>query len=72
MHMNPAEAVQAHRDLAARHSIGMHFGTFQLSSEAIDQPRRELAEALAAAGVADGEFVTLQEGETRLYGAVPA
>jgi L-ascorbate metabolism protein UlaG (beta-lactamase superfamily) len=72
MHMNPAEAVEAHRDLAARHSIGMHFGTFQLSSEAIDQPRRELAEALAAAGVADGEFVTLQEGETRLYGAVPA
>jgi L-ascorbate metabolism protein UlaG (beta-lactamase superfamily) len=31
IHMNPAEAVRAHRVLGARHSIGMHFGTFQLT-----------------------------------------
>ena len=60
VHMNPAEAVQAHHDLGARQSIGMHFGTFQLTDEAIDAPPR----ALAATGVED--FTTLGIGETRL------
>jgi L-ascorbate metabolism protein UlaG (beta-lactamase superfamily) len=46
IHMNPAEAVRAHRDLGAKHSIGMHFGTFQLSPEAIDQPQADLRAAL--------------------------
>ena len=67
VHMNPAEAVRAHRDLTARHSIGMHFGTFQLTTEAIDAPQAELRQALLASGIADGEFVTLHEGETRIY-----
>jgi L-ascorbate metabolism protein UlaG (beta-lactamase superfamily) len=75
MHMNPAEAVRAHRDLGARHSIGMHFGTFQLSAEAIDQPLTDLARALADSRIPEGEFITLREGETRIYRAplvVPA
>ena len=38
VHMNPAEAVQAHIDIGARVSLGMHFGTFQLTDEAIDEP----------------------------------
>ena len=37
VHMNPAEAVQAHLDLEASESIGMHFGTFQLTTEGIDE-----------------------------------
>ena len=60
VHMNPAEAAQAHRDLGARQSIGMHFGTFQLTDEPIDAPPR----ALAATGVKN--FDTLGIGETRL------
>jgi L-ascorbate metabolism protein UlaG (beta-lactamase superfamily) len=67
VHMNPAEAVRAHRDLASRHSIGMHFGTFQLTAEAIDQPQADLARALRDSGVPPDEFVTLHEGETRVY-----
>ena len=67
IHMNPAEAVRAHRDLGARHSIGMHFGTFQLTPEPIDQPQADLARALSENGIPDGEFVTLHEGETRIY-----
>ena len=70
MHMNPAEAVRAHRDLGSRHSIGMHFGTFQLTTEAIDQPRIDLKVALAESNIPEGEFVTLQEGETRIYESV--
>jgi len=33
VHMNPAEAVQAHIALGARRSVGMHFGTFKLTDE---------------------------------------
>ena len=60
VHMDPAEAVDAHRALGTRRSVGMHFGTFQLTDEAIDAPER----ALAALGVAG--FDTLGFGETRV------
>jgi L-ascorbate metabolism protein UlaG (beta-lactamase superfamily) len=65
--MNPEEAVCAHRDLGAKHSIGMHFGTFQLTPEPIDQPVADLKVARARAGIQEMEFVTLDEGETRIY-----
>jgi len=67
MHMNPEEAVRAHQDLDSKKSIGMHFGTFQLSTEAIDQPLIDLKAAVAAAHVPEGEFITIPEGETRIY-----
>ena len=64
-HMNPAEAVQAHRDLGARQSIGIHWGTFSLTDEALDQPPRDLAQARAAAGIAESEVGVLAIGQTR-------
>jgi L-ascorbate metabolism protein UlaG (beta-lactamase superfamily) len=64
IHMNPAEAVQAHLDLAARQSIAMHFGTFQLTPEGIDEPVRELANALRARGVPAERFRALEAGES--------
>ena len=67
VHMNPAEAVRAHRDVGSAHSIGMHFGTFQLTTEALDQPKADLKRALADSGIPESEFVTLHEGETRIY-----
>lgn len=67
MHMNPSEAVKAHHDLGAAQSIGMHFGTFHLSSESIDQPLVDLKSALLNEGIPESRFVTLQEGETRVF-----
>jgi L-ascorbate metabolism protein UlaG (beta-lactamase superfamily) len=64
VHMNPAEAVQAHVDLGASKSIGMHFGTFQLTAEGIDDPIRALVEACDAQGVAPDRFRALSFGET--------
>ncbi len=66
VHMDPAEAVQAHLDLGALRSIGMHFGTFQLTDEAIDAPAMALARAASAANLDAAEFSTLGFGETRL------
>jgi L-ascorbate metabolism protein UlaG (beta-lactamase superfamily) len=72
IHMNPAEAIRAHGDLGAKNSIGMHFGTFQLTPESIDQPLIDLKAALSKSGISDREFVTLHEGETRVYKAPAA
>ena len=37
-HMNPEEAVRAFSDLRARQLVAMHWGTFQLTDEPIDEP----------------------------------
>jgi len=65
-HMNAEEAVRAHLDLASRLSIGMHFGTFQLTDEAIDEPVEELGRSLQKHGVKESEFRVPAFGETIL------
>jgi L-ascorbate metabolism protein UlaG (beta-lactamase superfamily) len=62
VHMNPAEAVQAHLDLGSPLSIGMHFGTFQLTTEGIDDPPRALAAALHSRNIPSARFSTLEFG----------
>jgi L-ascorbate metabolism protein UlaG (beta-lactamase superfamily) len=42
VHMAPDEAVRAHEILAAKTSIAIHHGTFQLADEGIDTPRKQL------------------------------
>src|SRR5262249_46004518 len=64
MHMNPEEAVRAHLDVGARVSVGMHFGTFQLTDEGIDEPLDALARARVAHDVAPDAFRALDFGET--------
>jgi L-ascorbate metabolism protein UlaG (beta-lactamase superfamily) len=66
-HMDPADAMRAHVDLRPRRSLGMHFGTFQLTDEAIDAPLLALREARALEAVAEHEFAVLAFGETREY-----
>lgn len=66
VHMNPEEAVAAHRDLGAARSFGMHFGTFHLTDEPIDAPCEALAEARLAAGLQPDSFTTLGFGESIL------
>jgi L-ascorbate metabolism protein UlaG (beta-lactamase superfamily) len=63
-HINPDEAVRAHLDLRSRLSIAMHFGCFQLTDEAIDEPVRALARALEQHGVPPATFRVLEPGET--------
>ncbi len=63
-HINPEEAVKAHIDLRARKSVGMHWGTFPLTDEPLDEPPRRLKAALKNEELSDEDFLVLQHGET--------
>lgn len=65
VHMNPQDAVLAHRDLEARESLAIHFNTFQLTDESIGQPVLDLAAALQKHGMDAASFLVLKEGEGR-------
>ncbi|MPM13242.1 hypothetical protein SDC9_59598 [bioreactor metagenome] len=67
IHMSPAEAVAAHKDLGAKQTIGMHYGTFHLAAEGFDQPQKDLAEAAAKENIPQDSIGTLLEGETRIF-----
>jgi len=66
MHMNPEDAVLAHRDLNSNLSIGMHFGTFQLTDEAIHEPVEALNIALDKYKILRKNFKILNIGQTNL------
>ena len=65
VHMNPADAVQAHIDLQAKQSLSIHYRTFQLTDEAMNQPLIELSTALTQAQITDESFFNLIEGYGR-------
>jgi L-ascorbate metabolism protein UlaG (beta-lactamase superfamily) len=65
MHINPAESVQLLMDVEAKHSMGVHWGTFALTQEAFDQPPIDLAEALRHHGMAKDSVWLMRHGESR-------
>ena len=42
VHMGPDQAVRAHEILAAKTSIAIHHGTFQLADDGLDNPKKQL------------------------------
>lgn len=67
VHIDPEEAVRIHRDLEARHSLAMHWGTFVLTDEPLDEPPRALARARSEQGVTETAFQVPGHGETRIF-----
>jgi L-ascorbate metabolism protein UlaG (beta-lactamase superfamily) len=63
-HMNPDEAVRAHKDLAARTSVGIHHGFFRLTDEAFDDPVSDLVRARADHAVSAEAFRVIDVGES--------
>ncbi len=63
-HVNPEEAVQIHLDLKAKRSIGVHWGTFDLTDESLDQPPKDLAAARAAKKLPQEAFDVMAIGQT--------
>lgn len=62
-HQSPQEAVDGMALCNAAHVAGHHFGTFQLTDEAIDAPVTALSQALAERDIAASRFRPLHAGE---------
>ncbi len=63
-HVNPSEALKIHRDVQAKLSIGMHWGTFPLTAEGPSDPLIELTKQRKAFNISQNDFITLAVGET--------
>ncbi len=63
-HVNPMESVRIHQDVGAKRSVGVHWGTFALTDEPLDQPPVDLAIATRALSVPEGRFGVLAIGES--------
>jgi L-ascorbate metabolism protein UlaG (beta-lactamase superfamily) len=70
VHTSPEEALQAFLDLGAHTMIPMHYGTFRLSQEPMEEPVERLLAAARRAGVA-GSVRVLPEGDTDVIQPVP-
>jgi L-ascorbate metabolism protein UlaG (beta-lactamase superfamily) len=66
VHASPADATRAFLDLNARWMVPMHYGSFRLSHEPIEEPLQLLEQEARAAGIRD-RVVILDEGITRLF-----
>ena len=65
VHVNPEEAVRIHNDVNSSLSVGMHWGTFQLTDEPMDEPPIRLKDARNSAGINKDQFFVMQHGETK-------
>lgn len=66
VHTSPEDALQAFLDTGAATMAPMHYGTFRLSQEPIEEPLPRLLAAATKAGVRD-RILPLREGETKVF-----
>jgi L-ascorbate metabolism protein UlaG (beta-lactamase superfamily) len=62
VHMNPEEAIRAFLELKARTLVPMHYGSFRLGYEPLNEPLERLVAAARAHGIEDRVQV-LTEGK---------
>lgn len=61
-HINPPEAVSIYKDIQARQALGIHWGTFQLTDEALLAPKQALKTALIAENCSTERFQAAEPG----------
>ena len=66
-HLNPEEAIQAAIDLEARRAVAMHYGTFDLSDEPLDEPPRRFRAAATAKSLGAERAWLMRVGEVREF-----
>jgi N-acyl-phosphatidylethanolamine-hydrolysing phospholipase D len=67
VHTDPAEAMQAFVDLGAKNALAMHFGTFDLTDEPMDEPPGWFRAEGEKRGIAPERVWTLKVGESRRF-----
>ena len=66
-HLNPEEAVQTFLDLEAGLGVAMHWGTFILSYEPVDDPPKKLKKFLKKYNIDGNSFKILKHGESLIF-----
>jgi L-ascorbate metabolism protein UlaG (beta-lactamase superfamily) len=66
VHTSPEDALQAFQDLGAEWMVPMHYGTFWLSEEPLEEPLPRLLASAKRLGLAD-RIAVVQEGETKVF-----
>jgi L-ascorbate metabolism protein UlaG (beta-lactamase superfamily) len=67
VHMDPEEAVAAALALRARRTVGIHWGTYDLTDEPLGEPPLRFRAAVGAAGLDPDQGWVLRIGETREF-----
>jgi len=65
-HMNPAEAVQAMKDLKAKKMFIVHWGTFRLGDEPVHVPPVDVRREVQKANMAD-RLLHINHGDTLYF-----
>jgi L-ascorbate metabolism protein UlaG (beta-lactamase superfamily) len=63
IHTSPADALRIHQEIGSAISIAMHFGTFPLADDGMEEAVRDLEVAKEREGVQNDEFIYLGEGK---------
>jgi L-ascorbate metabolism protein UlaG (beta-lactamase superfamily) len=66
VHASPEDALRAFEDMDAEWMVPMHYGTFWLSEEPLDEPLPRLLASAERLGLAD-RIAVIREGETRVF-----
>ncbi|KAG7094883.1 hypothetical protein E1B28_005690 [Marasmius oreades] len=67
VHCSPKESALVFKDIRAKYGIGMHWGTFVLTTEPIMDPPKKLKEACEEVGIKEGSFVCTDIGQMMFY-----
>jgi len=67
MHAHPADSVRIFKDVRAKKALGMHWGTWILTTEPVMEPPAELRRECDKLGITQEEFDICGLGETRPF-----
>ena len=67
VHLTPEEAVQAFLDLKARTLLGIHWGTFDLAEEPLEEPPRRMLAETRRLGIDHERAWIFKIGESRVW-----
>ena len=62
-HCNVEEAIQIHKDIKSKKSVAMHWGTFQLTDEPMNEPIQLLNKLTKKLNYSN-QFIAVKHGET--------
>lgn len=67
VHVSPEESLQAALDAGAQRILAMHFGTFDLADEPLDEPPRRFRAEAERRGLAEDRAWVMKIGESRAF-----